>query len=113
MRQVAPVKLRGGDANAKPASGDAGEADGLVLPPHSYPASSIEMISWSPKAALFKNFLTPEECDYLIERATPKMEKSTVVDSSTGGSVPSEIRTSSGMFFSRCAAVKGAESVSR
>ena len=79
---------------------DGGSYD-FVLPPHSHLASKIEMISWSPKAALFKGLLTDEECDYLIKRATPKMEKSTVVDSSTGGSVPSEIRTSSGMFFSR------------
>eukprot|EP00271_Cylindrocystis_brebissonii_P020405 TRINITY_DN6737_c0_g3_i1.p1 TRINITY_DN6737_c0_g3~~TRINITY_DN6737_c0_g3_i1.p1 ORF type:complete len:351 (+),score=43.01 TRINITY_DN6737_c0_g3_i1:841-1893(+) len=63
--------------------------------------STIEVISWHPRAFLYHNFLTPSECEHLIRLARPEMTKSTVVDSATGGSVPSEVRTSSGMFLRR------------
>ncbi|KAK1295666.1 hypothetical protein QJS10_CPB15g00361 [Acorus calamus] len=42
-----------------------------------------------------------EECKHLIELAKPHMEKSTVVDSATGQSKDSRVRTSSGMFLKR------------
>uniref|UniRef100_A0A0D9Z0H2 procollagen-proline 4-dioxygenase n=1 Tax=Oryza glumipatula TaxID=40148 RepID=A0A0D9Z0H2_9ORYZ len=41
------------------------------------------------------------ECDYLIGLAKPHMVKSTVVDSTTGKSKDSRVRTSSGMFLQR------------
>lgn len=50
---------------------------------------------------LFHNFLTDAECDQIIARAKPKLERSGVVDSATGGSEVSDIRTSAGMFFER------------
>lgn len=61
----------------------------------------VELISWEPRAFLFHNFLSPKECLYLIHTAAPAMAKSTVVDSSTGGSYSSKIRTSSGSFLMR------------
>ncbi|MFS8010333.1 putative procollagen-proline 4-dioxygenase [Helianthus anomalus] len=42
-----------------------------------------------------------EECDHLINTAKPHMKKSTVVDSETGQSKDSRVRTSSGTFLSR------------
>uniref|UniRef100_A0A803MWX9 procollagen-proline 4-dioxygenase n=1 Tax=Chenopodium quinoa TaxID=63459 RepID=A0A803MWX9_CHEQI len=42
-----------------------------------------------------------EECEYLIDLAKPHMAKSTVVDSKTGRSKDSRVRTSSGMFLRR------------
>ncbi|KZV39593.1 putative prolyl 4-hydroxylase 3 [Dorcoceras hygrometricum] len=42
-----------------------------------------------------------EECEYLINLARPHMKKSTVVDSKTGKSKDSRVRTSSGMFLRR------------
>ncbi|GER45736.1 2-oxoglutarate (2OG) and Fe(II)-dependent oxygenase superfamily protein [Striga asiatica] len=42
-----------------------------------------------------------EECEYLISIAEPHMEKSTVVDSDTGKSKDSRVRTSSGTFLAR------------
>ncbi|CAN1824731.1 Probable prolyl 4-hydroxylase 3 [Linum perenne] len=42
-----------------------------------------------------------EECEYLISLAKPHMTKSTVVDSETGKSKDSRVRTSSGMFLRR------------
>ncbi|XVF18087.1 hypothetical protein REPUB_Repub10bG0181400 [Reevesia pubescens] len=61
----------------------------------------VEFISWEPRAFIYHNFLTKEECEYLIDLAKPHMEKSTVVDSGTGKSKDSRVRTSSGTFLAR------------
>ncbi|XP_010935631.1 probable prolyl 4-hydroxylase 3 [Elaeis guineensis] len=60
-----------------------------------------EVVSWEPRAFIYHNFLSKEECEFLIELAKPHMRKSTVVDSTTGKSIDSRVRTSSGMFFGR------------
>ncbi|XP_028060002.1 probable prolyl 4-hydroxylase 3 [Camellia sinensis] len=60
-----------------------------------------EIISWEPRAFIYRNFLSKEECEYLIKLAKPHMVKSTVVDSTTGESKDSRVRTSSGMFLKR------------
>ncbi|KAE8010681.1 hypothetical protein FH972_007028 [Carpinus fangiana] len=61
----------------------------------------VEVISWEPRAFVYHNFLTREECDYLISLAKPHMQKSTVVDNETGKSKDSRVRTSSGTFLAR------------
>lgn len=61
----------------------------------------VEIISWEPRAFVYHNFLSKEECEYLIAQAKPHMRKSTVVDSKTGKSKDSRVRTSSGMFLKR------------
>eukprot|EP00898_Chlorokybus_atmophyticus_P003029 jgi/Chlat1/3727/Chrsp259S03881 len=66
-----------------------------------YQRPNVEVLSWKPRAFVYHNFLTDEECDHLVNLAKPQLQKSMVVDSSTGKSVPSDIRTSSGMFLSR------------
>nr|GMD22893.1 probable prolyl 4-hydroxylase 3 [Ipomoea batatas] len=60
-----------------------------------------EILSWEPRAFVYHNFLSKEECEYLINLAKPHMAKSTVVDSKTGKSKDSRVRTSSGMFLRR------------
>ncbi|GMY28172.1 probable prolyl 4-hydroxylase 3 [Fagus crenata] len=60
-----------------------------------------EILSWQPRAFIYHNFLSKEECEYLISLATPHMKKSTVVDNMTGRSKDSRVRTSSGMFLRR------------
>ncbi|XP_074581597.1 putative prolyl 4-hydroxylase 3 [Curcuma longa] len=60
-----------------------------------------EVISWEPRAFLYHNFMSQKECEYLIELAKPHMQKSTVVDSVTGRSKDSRVRTSAGMFLRR------------
>lgn len=60
-----------------------------------------EVISWEPRAVVYHNFLSIEECEYLINLAKPQMQKSTVVDSATGKSKDSRVRTSSGTFLAR------------
>jgi prolyl 4-hydroxylase len=64
-------------------------------------AQWTEVISWEPRAFVYHNFLSKEECEYLIGLAKPHMVKSTVVDSTTGKSKDSRVRTSSGMFLQR------------
>ncbi|XWS42194.1 hypothetical protein CRYUN_Cryun17cG0147100 [Craigia yunnanensis] len=61
----------------------------------------VEVISWEPRAFIYHNFLSKEECEYLIVLAKPHMEKSTVVDTETGKSKDSRVRTSSGTFLAR------------
>ncbi|GLT91953.1 hypothetical protein SLE2022_098140 [Rubroshorea leprosula] len=61
----------------------------------------IELLSWEPRAFLYHNFLSKEECEYLISLAKPHMARSTVIDNDTGGSKESRVRTSSGMFLKR------------
>ncbi|KAH8939417.1 hypothetical protein BDL97_15G036000 [Sphagnum fallax] len=61
----------------------------------------VEVLSWEPRAFLYHKFLTPEECTHLIDLAKPSMIKSTVVDSATGKSKDSRVRTSSGTFLTR------------
>uniref|UniRef100_A0A0C9QLG8 procollagen-proline 4-dioxygenase n=1 Tax=Wollemia nobilis TaxID=56998 RepID=A0A0C9QLG8_9CONI len=65
------------------------------------PKQWAEVLSWEPRAYLYHNFLTKEECEYLISLAKPHMVKSTVVDSTTGKSKDSRVRTSSGTFLNR------------
>ncbi|GFP98228.1 probable prolyl 4-hydroxylase 3 [Phtheirospermum japonicum] len=60
-----------------------------------------EIISWEPRAFIYHNFLSKEECEYLINLAKPHMKKSTVADNETGKSVDSKVRTSTGMFLRR------------
>ncbi|CAN6918006.1 unnamed protein product [Brassica oleracea] len=46
----------------------------------------LEVISWEPRAFLYHNFLTNEECEHLISLAKPNMAKSKVADVKTGRS---------------------------
>ncbi|CAN4083485.1 unnamed protein product [Withania somnifera] len=61
----------------------------------------VEVISLEPRAYIYHNFLSKEECEYLISLAKPHMQKSSVVDSTTGKSMDSRVRTSSGTFLAR------------
>jgi hypothetical protein len=54
-----------------------------------------------PRAFLFHGFMTEEECDHLVSISTAGLSKSGVVDAETGGSLISDIRTSSGAFVGR------------
>ena len=60
----------------------------------------IEHLSWRPRAWLYHNFMTEEECDHIMQLAAPSMARSTVVDADTGNSVLDPIRTSQGTFLS-------------
>jgi len=55
----------------------------------------------NPRVVVFGGFMSDEECDELIELASPKMERSTTLNNEDGSSVVHEVRTSDGMFFQR------------
>lgn len=62
----------------------------------------VEVISErAPALYLAKGFLSPEEADHLIDLATPRFERSSVVDRTTGANVPDADRTSSTVFLKR------------
>ncbi|KAG6467346.1 hypothetical protein ZIOFF_074819 [Zingiber officinale] len=50
-----------------------------------------EILSWSPRIILFRNFLTMEECDYLKTIAEPHLQASQVHDTKTGKAVEKRI----------------------
>lgn len=52
-----------------------------------------------PQIDVYENFLSKTECQLLINTAAKKLERSLVVDASTGGAVLHSNRTSSGMSF--------------
>ncbi|XP_073156261.1 probable prolyl 4-hydroxylase 6 [Henckelia pumila] len=63
--------------------------------------SRVTQIAWSPRAFVYKGFLTDEECAHLISLAQGKLVKSLVADDKAGQFqfVVGEHRTSSGMFL--------------
>ncbi|KAL9233791.1 hypothetical protein vseg_008741 [Gypsophila vaccaria] len=70
-------------------------------PPVVIDPSRVTQLSWKPRAFLYEGFLTDEECDHLIDMAKDKLQKSMVADNESGKSIPSEVRTSSGMFLAK------------
>ena len=54
-----------------------------------------------PRVVVFGNLLAMDECDALIELASPKLVRSMTVDNLTGGDEVNSARTSDGMFFTR------------
>ncbi|XP_024633385.1 probable prolyl 4-hydroxylase 3 [Medicago truncatula] len=60
-----------------------------------------EILSSVPRASMYHNFLSKEECEHLINLAKPFMARSLVVDGVTGEVKESSSRTSSGMFLDR------------
>lgn len=61
-----------------------------------------EQISTAPRAYVYHNFLSPEECDHIVAMAKPRMKRSTVVGKG-GQSTEDNIRTSYGTFLRRLA----------
>ena len=54
-----------------------------------------------PNIVVIGDFLSPEECDGLIEGAKPRMARSLTVATKTGGEELNADRTSNGMFYTR------------
>ena len=55
----------------------------------------------SPRVVVFGGLLSDEECDALIQAATPRLSRSLTVATKTGGEEVNADRTSQGMFFQR------------
>eukprot|EP00803_Ostreobium_quekettii_P005310 evm.model.scf_340.1 EVM.evm.TU.scf_340.1 scf_340:2444-7406(+) len=62
--------------------------------------SWVEILSWKPRSFLYHNFLSPEECDHLIQISKRQMKRSKVVGKD-GKSETQDIRTSYGTFLRR------------
>lgn len=62
--------------------------------------SGPEVLSWEPRIVVWRNFLTENECQHLIDKATPRLVRSGVV-ARKGESDVSNIRTSYGTFLGR------------
>jgi len=58
---------------------------------------SLEQISENPRVFIISDFLSEEECDYIISYAKPEMSRSTVFDEKTNQRKISSVRTSSSM----------------
>ena len=77
----------------------------LVEMPNSLetPDRDVEMlfVIESPRVVLFGNLLSDEECDLLISQSRDKLQRSSVVNASTGAYDVHPHRTSSGTYFKR------------
>jgi len=82
-------------------------APALAVPAHPHNAAGfdptrVETLSLDrPRAFLYHGFLSEAECDHMVAMSTAGLHKSGVVDAETGGSLISDIRTSSGAFLGR------------
>ncbi|KAG1347556.1 Prolyl 4-hydroxylase 2 [Cocos nucifera] len=74
---------------------------GGVPEPSFYDPKRVTQLSWSPRAFLYRGFLSYEECDHLIKLAEGQLEKSMVADNNSGKNLMSNIRTSSGTFLKK------------
>jgi prolyl 4-hydroxylase len=65
------------------------------------PLSPPQLQALSEQPAVFRasNFVTYEECDYLIHSSQPRLQPSVVTDRATGRMVPHPDRKSDGAFF--------------
>ena len=65
------------------------------------PSRLPELIELSREPAIFKsaNFLTDEECDYLVRSSGPRLQPSLVIDRATGRAMPHPDRKSDSTFF--------------
>lgn len=59
----------------------------------------FKTLSLSPKITYIYNFLSDEECDYLMSLALPRLERSTVIDYQTKGRKVISGRTSDGCYL--------------
>jgi hypothetical protein len=62
-------------------------------------SGKIEQLAWEPRIYVLHGFLSDEECDHLIKTAQPRLQASSVVNSTTGEVMPSKVRTSWGVFL--------------
>lgn len=61
----------------------------------------IQSIFNNPNIVLFSDFLTKDECSFLINLSIPKLKASEGIDSSTGKNMLMKERTSYGTYFQR------------
>ena len=60
---------------------------------------ALEVLSEAPSVRTTSDFLTEEECDYLVQKAEPRLTPSIVTDRATGKRMVHPDRRSDGTFF--------------
>lgn len=93
---------------SRPLPGESAEAlalpyvssEGNTLWAHDREVQIVSSLS-HPRVVVMANVLSVDECEALIEMATPRLTRSETVQDATGGSEVNEARTSQGMFFGR------------
>jgi prolyl 4-hydroxylase len=63
-------------------------------------APRLQIASVSPRVAMVEGFAAPEICDWLIQRAQPRLSPAKVYDHDTGGARSEGVRTNSECHFS-------------
>lgn len=97
-----PGTQEGGAARGEVPASEAGAGQEAAADEPYNPRPWVEPLSYKPRAYLFHNFLTHEECDHIIRLAKPFVKRSTVVGA-RGESVVDSYRTSYGTFIDRLA----------
>ena len=118
-RELPAPSVRSSPLSAAPPvlGGDPPTADGAVNQPSrplstqlaempnglDTPDRTVEMlfVIESPRVVLFGNLLSDEECDLLVSLSRDKLQRSSVVNASTGAYDIHPHRTSSGTYFKR------------
>ncbi|HVM38062.1 MAG TPA: 2OG-Fe(II) oxygenase [Sphingomicrobium sp.] len=70
-----------------------------AMPPESEAATGVEVVSDDPVIRLARNFLSADECAFLMRAAEPALRPSMVIDPHTRRPRPDPVRTSRGMNF--------------
>jgi prolyl 4-hydroxylase len=77
----------------------------MATRPPTHPPTNLaiapQVLDWDARIFMIHDFLTAEECDHIRKVSEARMTRSGVVESDTGGSGISEIRTSFGVFLDR------------
>ena len=75
--------------------------DRMVLTEDGYPVRKPvpNKLSSSPEVVVFEGFFSGEECEYLLDVATPLLRQSVIVDPLTGQLRSDPVRTSDGAVF--------------
>lgn len=64
-------------------------------------ADPVEVVSWQPRAFVWRKFLSDSECEHIKQISRPYLRRSKVVDNQAGGEREDPIRTSNGTFVPR------------
>ncbi len=112
-RAVAQAALEGDEGGHVQATTSAGRREGSRLPGlpawtdhrgrimvEGHPVDVLLRSEW-PRLVVLGGFLSPEECEGLINEARARLRPSETVMGDTGGSEINAARTSDGMFFAR------------
>lgn len=78
--------------------------DGMGLKAAIHPRTKetwVETVSWKPRAFLIHNLLSDEECEHVIELASPKVKQTTVIHANGTTGVDASVRTAWGTFLEK------------